>query len=52
MDTIDEERSVFLNHILPFMNKKYFLNILSLCNTIKEINVENDSFSIPSMFIF
>ena len=52
MESINNNKSLYINNLLPFMFREYLMKILSQFKEIKEIKVENNQFGLPGINLF
>lgn len=52
MESVNHDKSLYINNLLPFMNKEYLIKILIKFKEIKEINVENNPLELPGNISF
>jgi len=49
MESVNNDESIYINNLLPFMNKEYLNKLLIKFEEIKEINVDYNSMGLAGI---
>ena len=52
MESANTNKTLYINNLLPFMNREYLNKILNKFKEIKEIKLETNPLGLPGKYLF